>query len=151
LNALQKENVLEPFVVGGRALNTKVVALQWKVPRTPADAEAQRAALATHKEIREAHGLAVPELSEQYFGDDDDKPVNYLDGGELVVAMARANPERVASVMTLLRAPQRQDWFMNALAAVAEKTEGPRTPRSCGTRSCRCRFQRPATGIGRRT
>jgi len=122
LNALQQEDVLEPFVVGGRALNTKIVALHWKVPRTAAEAASQSTALRGHKEIREAHGLACPELTDEFLGGDHDKVVTYLDGGELVVAMARANPERLAGVMTFLRAPQRQDWFMNPLFDVAAKT-----------------------------
>jgi C4-dicarboxylate-specific signal transduction histidine kinase len=37
--------------------------------------------------------------------------------------MARGAPEHLADVMTYLRAPQRPDWFMDALADVAAETK----------------------------
>ncbi len=124
VDALQTEHVLAPFKCLSRALNTKVLAFPWVVPATQQEASAQRGALEAHKEIVEVHAFAMPELA-TFFFDDDGKPAAYLDGGELTVAMARANPEHLADVMTYLRAPQRQDWFMDALVEVAEATKGP--------------------------
>jgi hypothetical protein len=83
---------------------------------------AQHKALAAHAaELKEARGFPI-DLG-AHFIDDDDKKAIYLDGGELTVAFARGAPEHLAEAMPFLRAPQRPDWFMNALASVAEETK----------------------------
>jgi hypothetical protein len=122
--ALQNEKIVAPFKYSPRALNTKVLAMQWLVPASKDDAVAQQKALRAHAELKEARGFPI-DLAE-HFIDDDDKKAGYLDGGELTVAFARGAPEHLAEAMPFLRAPQRPDWFMDALAAVAEATKDAR-------------------------
>jgi len=121
IGVLQKARVVAPFKYVPRALNTKVLAMPWVLPRTKEEAKAQLAVLAEHG-VKEAHGFVLPEMEGAY-QDEHGKPAAYLDGGELVVAFARVAPERLAEAMPYLRAPQRQDWFMSALAAVAAETK----------------------------
>jgi len=119
--ALQKEKIIAPFKYSPRALNTKVLAMQWLVPTSKDAAVAQQKALAAHAELKEARGFPI-DLA-KHFIDDDDAKANYLDGGELTVAFARGAPEHISEAMAFLRAPQRPDWFMDALADVAEETK----------------------------
>jgi hypothetical protein len=119
--ALQSEGIVAPFKYSPRALNTKVLAMPWLVPQSKDDALAQQKALAAHAELKEARGFPI-DLA-KHFIDDDDEKASYLDGGELTVAFARGVPERLAEVMPFLRAPQRPDWFMDALESVAEETK----------------------------
>jgi hypothetical protein len=124
VKALQAKGVVSPFKWSPRPLNTKVLALPWVVPAKPEQAQAQHDAVGAHAAIAEARGLAMPEL-QKFFDDDHGKKVPYLDGGELTVAVARCAPDKLDEVMTYLRAPQRQDWFMDNLADVARKTKAP--------------------------
>jgi hypothetical protein len=119
--ALQSEGIVAPFKFSPRALNTKVLAMQWLVPTSKDVAIAQQKALRAHTELKEARGFPI-DLAD-HFIDDDDKKAGYLDGGELAVAFARGAPDHLAEAMPFLRAPQRPDWFMDALAAVAEETK----------------------------
>lgn len=119
--ALQTEGILAPFKYSPRALNTKVLAFSWLAPASREAAIAQQKALSAHGELKEAHGFPI-DLA-KFFVDDDGAKAVYLDGGELTVAMARAAPERLAEVMPFLRAPQRPDWFMDALSDVAAETK----------------------------
>jgi hypothetical protein len=127
--ALQKEGIVAPFEYSPRALNTKVLAMPWLVPTSKDVAAAQQKALISlsgaegraHAELNEARGFPI-DLAD-HFIDDDDKKAGYLDGGELTVAFARGAPDRLADAMPFLRAPQRPDWFMDALAAVAARTK----------------------------
>jgi hypothetical protein len=120
--ALQTENVVGKLKYVARAFNTKVLAFPWVVPQTSAEAAAQRTALATHSELKEARAFPIPELA-KFFIDDDDEPTPFMDGGEFAVAMARAAPEHLAEAIPYLRAPQRADWFMDALFDVATSTK----------------------------
>ncbi len=119
--ALQNEGIVPPFKYLPRALNTKVLAMQWLVPTSKDVAAAQEKALRAHAELKEARGFPIDLAA--HFIDDDDKKAGYLDGGELAVAFARGAPDRLAEAMPFLRAPQRPDWFMDSLAAVAEETK----------------------------
>jgi len=119
--ALQKDGIVAPFKYAPRALNTKVLAMQWLVPPSKDVAIAQHKALSARPELTEARGFPI-DLSKHFIDDDDEKAV-YLDGGELTVAFARGAPEHLAEAMPYLRAPQRPDWFMGALADVAEETK----------------------------
>ena len=122
--ALQGEGIVAKFKYAPRALNTKVLAMPWLVPASKDAALAQEKALASHPELKEARGFAID--LEKHFVDDDDKKASYLDGGELTVAFARGAPERLSDAMPYLRAPQRPDWFIDALAAVAAETKDPK-------------------------
>jgi hypothetical protein len=119
--ALQREGIVAPFKFEPRALNTKVLAFSWLAPSTPDDAKAQATALAAHAELKEARGFAI-DLVDHFF-DDDGKKRPYLDGGELAIAFARGAPKHLVEAMPYLRAPQRPDWFMNALEEVALATK----------------------------
>ncbi len=122
VKALQDADVIANFKCGARALNTKVLAFPWVVPGNDEEANAQRAAISSHADIKEAHAFAI-DLSKIFRGGDHDKIVDYLDGGELAVAFARGAPEKIADAMPYLRAPQRADWFMDPLAEVAAETK----------------------------
>jgi hypothetical protein len=122
--ALQNDGIVAPFKYSPRALNTKVLAMQWLVPQSKDDAVAQQKALRARAELKEARGFPI-DLSAHFKGDDDAK-ASYLDGGELTVAFARGAPEHIAEAMPFLRAPQRPDWFMDALADVAAETKDAR-------------------------
>ena len=126
-HAALQETVLVPFKWSARALNTKVLALPWAVPSTPEAAQAQHDVLRERTEIEEARGLVAPALD---YVDDDGKRVPYLDGGELVLAVARADPSHLDDVITYLRAPQRADWFMDELAEIA------RAAKTAAARAC---------------
>jgi len=119
--ALQSEGILAPFKYSPRALNTKVLAFNWLVPATKEAAVQQQKALAAHAELDEARGFPI-DLG-KFFIDDDDAKAVYLDGGELTVAFARGATEHLAEAMPFLRNPQRPDWFMDALDAVAADTK----------------------------
>ncbi len=120
--AITNEGVITkaPFVP--RALNTKVLAFPWIVPQDEDQAQAQREALASHAELREAHAFAI-DLSKVFIETEHDKPSHYLDGGELTLAFAKGAPEHLADAMPYLRAPQRADWFMDGLADIAAETK----------------------------
>ena len=122
--ALQSEGIVAPFKYSPRALNTKVLAMRWLVPKSKDEAVAQQKALRAHAELKEARGFPI-DLT-KHFVDDDDAKASYLDGGELTVAFARGAPEHLAEAMPFLRAPQRPDWFMDALADVAAETKDAR-------------------------
>jgi hypothetical protein len=119
--ALQNDGIVAPFKYSPRALNTKVLAMQWLVPQSKYAALAQQNALRARAELKEARGFSLDLAA--HFIDDDDAKANSLDGGELTVAFARGAPERIAEAMPFLRAPQRPDWFMDALADVAAETK----------------------------
>jgi hypothetical protein len=125
---LQNAGVIAKAAIGPRALNTKVLAFAWTIPRDDAAAQAQRDALSARDELSEAHAFAI-DLS-KVFLDDVDKPRTYLDGGELTLAFARGVPERIAEAMPYLRAPQRADWFMDDLARIAADTKDAKA-RAC--------------------
>jgi len=118
--ALQDDGVIAKFTFGPRALNTKVLAFAWNVPKDAATAQAQREALSKHASIESCEAFAID--LEKVFVDDDGKPQNFLDGGELTLAFARRAPDRIMDAMPYLRAPQRADWFMDNLAAIASDT-----------------------------
>lgn len=122
--ALQNDGIVAPFKYSPRALNTKVLAMQWLVPASKDAAIAQQKALRARGELKEARGFPIDLAA--HFMDDDDEKASYLDGGELTVAFARGAPEHIAEAMPYLRAPQRPDWFMDALASVAEDTKDAR-------------------------
>lgn len=125
--ALQDAGVVERFPWVPRALNTKVLGLPWVLPRSAADVAAQTAALKAHSGVLEVAGFAVPELRGFYLDTDHEpKKVPYIDGGELALAMAEAAPARLGEAMPYLRAPQRHDWFIDRLFAIAEKTKDPK-------------------------
>ena len=126
IEALQNDGVVLPFKYTPRALNTKVLGLPWRLPRNEAELREQRAALEKHGAVTEVRGFPIPALKEFYLDTDHEpKAVPFIDGGELTLALASASPTRLGDGMPYLRAPQRHDWFIDRLFAIAAATKAP--------------------------
>lgn len=109
-----------------RNFNTKVLAFGWNRPTTNDAAAEQRAALeALAKGMSDVVCLETPDVATGAVTDDDGA-VDYVDGGELVVEVAKKCPEHLPSVLAFLREPQRPDWFWSAIFAAAQEHTDPK-------------------------
>ena len=132
LTELQAKGVLAKGAITPRSFNTKVFAFGWTRPRTNDDAAAQRAALeANAGQMSEVVCLDIPDVVTGAVVTKDKKPVFYVDGGELVVEVAKKCPEALSSVLTFLRDPQRPDWFWSGIFEAAETHKDPKKGLAC--------------------
>ncbi len=125
LTDLQQKGVIVAAPIVSRPFNTKVLAFAWNKPRTPEDVAAQRAALEAHagtKLFTEVHALDIAGVTTATV-EGGERNVTYLDGGELVVAVARKYAERIGEVSRFLRDPQRADWMFQEIFAAATSHE----------------------------